>query len=78
MGKIEQLVCYEGIQKLCFDCGRLGHKRENCSYSIRQDVPPKEMVVMESEKNSTQSRILHGVSTDKVGEGPSGIVPDNV
>ena len=78
MGKIEQPVCYEGIQKLCFDCGRLGHKRENCSYSIRQDVPPKEMVVMESEKNSTQSRILHGVSTDKVGEGPSGIVPDNV
>nr|POE67923.1 uncharacterized protein CFP56_72954 [Quercus suber]POE96988.1 uncharacterized protein CFP56_62297 [Quercus suber] len=34
IGKLEQLVCYEGIQKLCFDCGRVGHKLENCPYSI--------------------------------------------
>ena len=35
IGKLEQIVCYEGIQKLCFDCGRMGHKWENCPYSIR-------------------------------------------
>ena len=35
IGKLEQAVCYEGIQKLCFDCGRMGHKREICPYSIR-------------------------------------------
>ena len=32
---------------------------------------------MESKKNSTRSCIPHGVNADKVGEGPSGIVPDN-
>ena len=70
-------MCYEGIQKLCFDCGRMGHKRENCLYSIRQDMPPKETVVMELEENSTRSCISHGANADKAGEGSSGIVPDN-
>jgi len=78
IGKLEQPVCYEVIQKLCFDCGRVGHKRENCPYLIRQDVPPKEMVGMESEKNNTRSCNSHGANTDKADKGPSGIVPDNV
>ena len=25
IGKVEQLVLYEGIHRLCFDCGRVGH-----------------------------------------------------
>ena len=29
---------YEGIGSLCFCCGRLGHKQENCCYQIK----PKE------------------------------------
>lgn len=36
IGKFEQTVCYEGIQKLCFSCGRMGHRRENCTYTIHQ------------------------------------------
>nr|POE88793.1 uncharacterized protein CFP56_25239 [Quercus suber] len=42
LGKAEQPVTYEGIQKLCFGCGRLGHRRETCPYSIRQSSPMKE------------------------------------
>lgn len=34
IGKFEQPVSYEGIQKLCFGCGRMGHQREGCSYTI--------------------------------------------
>ena len=30
IGKREQSVSYEGIQNLCFECGRLGHRREAC------------------------------------------------
>ena len=71
-------MCYKGIQKLCFDCGRMGHKRENCPYSIRQDVPLKKTVEMESKKDNTRSCISREANADKVDEGPSGIVPDIV
>ena len=34
IGKFEQQVCYEGIQKLCFSCGRIGHSKETCPYTV--------------------------------------------
>ena len=37
IGGKEQPVCYEGIQRLCFACGRIGHRRENCPYVVRND-----------------------------------------
>ena len=36
IGRFEQPVTYEGIQKLCFTCGRIGHKEEACPYMIRR------------------------------------------
>ena len=38
IGKFEQPICYEGIQKLCFGCGRVGHQKNHCSYIIRHEV----------------------------------------
>ena len=54
IGKFEQPVCYEGVQKLCFSSGRMGHMRENCPYTIRQASPPEDMweVALESEKEA--------------------------
>ena len=36
LGRLVQPVKYEGISSLCFCCGRLGHKKENCWYQIKE------------------------------------------
>ena len=36
LGKLAQSVLYEGINTLCFSCGRIGHKIETCPYTIRE------------------------------------------
>ena len=41
IGRFEQLVIYEGIQKLCFSCGRIGHKKEACPFTIRSPAEGK-------------------------------------
>nr|POE89557.1 hypothetical protein CFP56_02278 [Quercus suber] len=58
--------------------GRVGHKRENCPYTVRQEMPPKETTGMDSEKNCTWSCNSRGANADKVVEGLSGILHVNV
>lgn len=38
MGGIDQTVQYEGISSLCFACGHVGHKAENCHYKINSSA----------------------------------------
>lgn len=47
--KFEQPVRYEGVQKICFSYGRIGHMKVSCPYTIRPVSPPKEMSKMASE-----------------------------
>ncbi|GKV26879.1 hypothetical protein SLEP1_g36097 [Rubroshorea leprosula] len=35
LGKIRQKVVYEGIRGLCFACGRIGHRKEVCTFQSR-------------------------------------------
>lgn len=35
IGKVKQKVMYKGILSLCFACGRMGHKKESCHYTIK-------------------------------------------
>lgn len=41
IGRFEQAVYYEGIQKLYFAYGRMGHRKENCPYTIHRETPPR-------------------------------------
>ena len=40
IGRFEQGVTYEGIQRLCFSCGRVGHKADSFPYTIRKGKGP--------------------------------------
>ena len=41
--KLTQNVLYEGINTLCFSCGRIGHKIETCPYTIREQAKEQSM-----------------------------------
>ena len=43
VGGIDQPMQYEGISSLCFSCGRVGHKLENCLYRTRLPEKDEEM-----------------------------------
>ena len=36
IGKMVQKVQYEGLNSLCFDCGRMGHRKKSCTYTIKE------------------------------------------
>nr|POE91809.1 uncharacterized protein CFP56_64217 [Quercus suber] len=42
IGRFEQPVVYEGLHKLCFSCGRIGHRMESCPHTIKKPEPPAE------------------------------------
>ena len=55
IGQRDQAVIYEVVSKLCFSCGRLGHRKEVCQYTIRQpSSPPKDSF----EPNNTD-KVVH-------------------
>ena len=71
IGKHEQPVCYEGIHKMCFDCGRIGHRKEHCLYTIRQPSTPSTKMNQTDGKTEAQTYTLHDSANTKQNVGPS-------
>ena len=71
IGKVEQLVSYEGIHRLCFDCGRVGHHRENYPYTIWQDSSPNLTAIEAVCGVVSGSCSLHVPDVAKDKEGPT-------
>nr|POF16659.1 uncharacterized protein CFP56_73585 [Quercus suber] len=67
IGCFEQVVTYEGIHKLCFSCGRIGHKVEACPCTIRKEKgkesigPTKEVQVNQTSDDVDGSFDLQNV-----------------
>ena len=59
IGKLEQCVLYEGINALCFSCGRIGHKLEACPYIVRE----------QNKEQSEDQREVHNETSDTQEEG---------
>ena len=47
-------MLYEGINTLCFSCGRIGHKLESCPYTIREH-PNEQNVEHNTRPTDTQN-----------------------
>nr|POE95774.1 g-type lectin s-receptor-like serine/threonine-protein kinase [Quercus suber] len=77
IGRFEQPICYDGIQKLCFDCGRMGHCKENCPYTVRQNISLREGSTMDASEKGGRSCEERGTSSERTGEGPSGAVHES-
>nr|POE95194.1 uncharacterized protein CFP56_46978 [Quercus suber] len=77
IGRFEQPVCYKGIQKLCFDCGRMGYCKENCLYTVRQDTPMREGSTVDASERGGRLCEERGTSSERAGEGPSGAVHES-
>ena len=72
IGKFKQAVVYEGINKLCFTCSRIGHKKEMCPHTIRCDAPPLEKEMPSTNSYSTSPHRMHEASRCEVGSDITG------
>ena len=77
IGKLEQQICYEGIQKMCFECGRLGHSKEHCPHVVRQGPSYSEAELKEAGETCFSSRSTHVPNEARRGEGTSGVMCDS-
>ena len=78
IGKFEQPVSYEGIQKLCFGCGRMGHRRKGCPYTIHRSTPSREPVLEAAGKNENRACKTHEADSVKADAGPSAAMQEDV
>ncbi|XP_050255268.1 uncharacterized protein LOC126701193 [Quercus robur] len=64
IGQRNQPVVYEGVSKLCFSCGWLGHRKETCQYTIKPpSPPPKESKVLNDAKITSQTPTMSEAQT---------------
>nr|POE89423.1 hypothetical protein CFP56_01780 [Quercus suber] len=78
IGRLEQPVAYEGIHKLCFGCGRMGHHKETCPYTTRWDTPNAEVKKDGTTKTDTNPCNSYVQDSPRADAGPREDVQVNI
>ena len=71
IGRLEQLISYEGIHKMCFGCGHIGHRKEQCPHIIRRDQPGSEAGEKKGSDTAAKACNSHDSDTSRSGVGTS-------
>nr|POE67859.1 hypothetical protein CFP56_62031 [Quercus suber] len=77
IGRLEQQICYKGIQKMCFECGRLGHRKEYCPQVVRQGLSNSEAGLKEVTETCSSSRSAYVPDESRCEEGTSDVLCDS-
>ena len=73
IGLFEQGVTYEGIQRLCFSCGRVGHKADSCLYTIQEGKNPMAATEEGQETQPHKHRAKHEAGRTSTSDGCRGL-----
>nr|POF10944.1 uncharacterized protein CFP56_16060 [Quercus suber] len=78
IGRFEQPMVYEGIHKLCFSCGRLGHRKEACPHTIKKPESLAESGPTSVGEGMTlyQGGLSHGLHEPSCTDTVSGMMKD--
>ena len=72
---LDQLISYEGIHKLCFSCGRIGHRKDNYVYLLRA-TSPKEKAYTDAQSNMERADMgMQGNAERTTCMAQEGVVP---
>ena len=80
IGRFKQDILYEGIGTLCFSCGRIGHRKSHCPYTVKEKVTVVDNVVVsdhdgnEVEVSPSSSSEMPEAGKEKEDYGPKMLV----
>ncbi|KAL0012974.1 hypothetical protein SO802_000043 [Lithocarpus litseifolius] len=71
IGGKEQPMCYEGIQRLCFSCERIGHQCEKCPYIVWKDASQARETKRKKDVVVSQKDVVHALDNSGTTSGTS-------
>ncbi|XP_030941685.1 uncharacterized protein LOC115966624 [Quercus lobata] len=74
VGRLEQQICYEGIHKMCFGYGQIGHRKEQCPHIIWQEPTASKIRGKEGGETISSSHVPCAIDIPRSREGTSDVV----